>query len=329
MGKRSLVALVTGVLLFLMAIPAHADRDGVVRFATLPQPGPGFPEGIAADAAGNIFVGTFDFGTANVIHIFGLSGRLRDTVPLSSGVIPLGLAFDGAGSLYAADFANGHVLKFVPPFSASSTPAATFNVCGGVGSGCGLNAIAFDAAGDLFVSDSFGGKIFKIDLPGGAVSTFFEDDLLKPGSHGFPPFGANGLAFDGAGDFFIANTADDRILKLDMPAKTLSIFAESINGADGIAFDTLGRLWVAANQGDEVVALNASGRVVARRGSFEGVGPNGAPRGLLFPASIVFSRGSIYVTNLALVLTGAVGDEPEEDVTTFTVSRIPVGIAGQ
>lgn len=329
MGKRSLMALVVGGVLLVAAGPVLADHDGVARFAALPQPGPGFPEGIAADAAGNIFVATFDFGTANMIHIFGLSGRLRDTIPLPSGVVPLGLAFDGAGSLYAADFVNGDVLKFVSPFSASSTPAATFPVCGGVGDGCGLNAIAFDAAGDLFVSDSFGGNIFKIDLPGGAVSTFFEHDLLKPGSHGFPPFGANGLAFNAAGDLFIANTADDRILKLDIPAETLSTFAESINGADGIAFDGLGRLWVAANQGDEVVAVNGSGRVVARRGSFEGIGRDGAPRGLLFPASIVFSRGSIYVTNLALALTGAAGDEPEEEVTTFTVSRIPVGVGGQ
>jgi len=38
--------------------------------------------------------------------------------------------------------------------------------------------------------------------------------------------------------------------------------------------------------------------------------------------SIVISRGDIYVTNLALPLTPAEGDEPEEDVTTFTVSRI-------
>ena len=45
-------------------------------------------------------------------------------------------------------------------------------------------------------------------------------------------------------------------------------------------------------------------------------------KGLLFPASLVISRADIYVTNLALPLTPAEGDEPEEDVTTFTVSRI-------
>ena len=45
-------------------------------------------------------------------------------------------------------------------------------------------------------------------------------------------------------------------------------------------------------------------------------------KGLLFPASIVFSRGAIFVTNLALALTTPEGDEPEEEVTTYTVSRI-------
>jgi hypothetical protein len=105
---------------------------------------------------------------------------------------------------------------------------------------------------------------------------------------------------------------------------TLSTFAESINGADGILFDRKGRLWVAANQADEVVALNAAGRIVDRRGSFEGIGHDGAAKGLLFPASIVLSHGSLFVTNAALALTPATGDEPEEDVTTFTLSRIPL-----
>jgi len=238
--------------------------------------------------------------------------------------VPLGLEFDATGRLYVANFGTGDVQQFDPPFNSGSLPAHTFPVCGGFPV-CALNAITFDASGDLYVSDSFGGNVFKVDLPAGTLSTFLSDELLKPGSHGFPPFGANGLAFDAAGkNLYIANTADDRILKYEIATKTLSTFAESVNGADGITFDSRGRLWVAANQADEVVALNANGRVVERRGSFRGVGKDGAARGLLFPASVVISRGSIYVTNLALALTPAVGDEPEEDITTFTVSRIPL-----
>lgn len=312
----------------LVAGGAGADKGGIVRFATLPA-GPGHPEGIAADAKGNIYVATFDFSTTNVIHVFGANGQLQRTIPLP-GALPLGLAFDASGNLYVANFGGGNVLRFSPPFTSSSTPSATYAVCTFViFVDCGLNAIAFDAAGDLYVSDSFGGKIYKIDLPGGAVSTFASDELLKPAPppHGFPPFGANGLAFsaDGA-TLFVANTADDRILKVNVATKAVTPFSQSINGADGIVFDGQGQLWVAANQADEVVALDADGRIVDRRGSFDGIGPDGAPKGLLFPASVVISRGSLYVTNTALPLTGD-ESEPEADVTTFTVSRIPLGPA--
>jgi sugar lactone lactonase YvrE len=321
-SPRLLLSLFVAFVFVSIAEVAAADSGGVERFATLPKPGPGFPEGIAADHAGRIYVSTFDFSTDNVIHVFGRNGHLQTTISLP-GVVPLGLEFDQAGNLYVANFVGGTVLKFTPPFNSGSLPAQTFAVCGGAGAGCGLNALAFDAAGDLYASDSFGGNVFKLDLPSGAVSTLVANDLFKPGSHGFPPFGANGLAFDAAGgNLYIANTADDRILKYELASGALSVFAESINGADGIAFDRHGRLWVAANQGDEIVALNAKGRVVERLGSFRGVGKDGAAKGLLFPASIVISRGSIYVTNLALALTAAVGDEPEEDVSTYTVSRI-------
>jgi sugar lactone lactonase YvrE len=321
------IAVACGVGMVRADDELQVNRNAALRFATLPTPGPGHPEGIAADQAGNIYVATFEFSTPNVIHVFTRTGRLATTIPLPS-VVPLGLAFDAAGSLYVADFLNGDILRFDPPFTSASQPTATFDVCAGAGGGCGLNAITFDAAGDLYVSDSFGGNVFKIDLPGGATSTFFSDEQLRPGSHGFPGFGANGLAFDAAGiNLYIANTADDRVLRLNVATtpKTLSTFAESINGADGVAFDKQGRLWVAANQSDEVVALNANGRVVAKLGDFQGIRNDGSPRGLLFPASLVIVDDEIFVTNLALPLTADVaGDEPEEDVTRWTVSRIKV-----
>lgn len=325
MLKRSL-ALMLPLLAMGFATPALADVDGVVRFATLPKPGPGFPEGIAADQHGRIFVATFDFSTTNAIYVLDRNGKVDETIALPD-VVPLGMEFDGAGNLYVANFVGGTILKFSPPFNSGSVPVQTFPVCGGAGAGCGLNAITFDAAGELYVSDSFGGNVFKLDMPSGALSTFIDGtnplyDNLKPGSHGFPPFGANGLAFDAAGqNLYIANTADDRVLRYNVASGALTTFAESVNGADGIAFDQKGRLWVAANQGDEVVALNSNGRIVERVGSFQGVGNDGAAKGLLFPASIVISRGNVYVTNLALFLNGTAGDEPEEDVSTYTVSR--------
>jgi SMP-30/Gluconolactonase/LRE-like region len=190
------------------------------------------------------------------------------------------------------------------------------------------NALTFDSEGRLYISDSFQGAIFRINSPAacapcgvGDVTLVVHDPLLA--TAGFPPFGANGLALNGnESALFIANTGDDRILKLDLVTNVITVFAESINGADGIAFDKRGRLWVAANQADEVVGLNANGRVVARLGDFQGLGNDGTARGLLFPASLVIVDDEIFVTNLALPLNGTAGDEPEEDVTRYTISRI-------
>ncbi|MGH8661613.1 MAG: SMP-30/gluconolactonase/LRE family protein [Burkholderiales bacterium] len=194
------------------------------------------------------------------------------------------------------------------------------------------NAMVLNRHGNvLYISDSFQGAIFRIsNLPGCApncnVEKISHDPLLA--TAGFPPFGANGLALSrDEKTLFIANTGDDRVLKFDLTLPPLSmnavsVFAESINGADGLAIDKHGRVWVAANQADEVLALNEHGRIVARLGEFRGIRRNGTPNGLLFPASLVIVDDEMFVTNLALPLNNITGDEPEEDVSRWTVSRL-------
>ena len=101
---------------------------------------------------------------------------------------------------------------------------------------------------------------------------------------GFPPFGANGLAISADGKaLFVANTGDDRVLKVDVATQVVSVFAERVNAADGIAFDASARLWAATNHADEVVTFDENGRVIARLGGFQGINRDGTPNGLLFP----------------------------------------------
>ena len=309
--------LITLVAIFALAAvlvdtqPATADR-GVSRFATLPA-GPGHPEGIAADGAGNIYAASFEFSGVNNIYVFGSNGRPKDTIALN-GHVPLGMQFGPDGKLYVADYGNGAVLQLAPPGHAITR---TYPVCTGAGTTCGLNGITFDSAGLLYVSDSFGGNVFTVNTTSGAVGVYVHHDLLTPGSHGFPGFGANGLAFKGT-DLYVANTADDRILKVSA-TKVVTTFVESINGADGIAWDSSGRLWVCANQENVLYVLNGEGRVLDIIGGFEGV-RDGTPQGLLFPASPVQSRGSIYVTNTALDFRHFFADEGT--ITHFTLSRV-------
>jgi len=326
------------------------EWTGVEQFAVLPD-GVRYPEGITANpATGEIYVGTFDFGpNSNKLLRFGKNGHLvaqRDF----GGTPLLGLEFDAAHNKVfilnvgaskvqriAAAFDNTTAVEDVAAIPAIGAPdprivgnpeGSSDTITFGSSGFPAPNAMVFDHAGNLYVSDSFQGAIFRIDnartcAPPCAVTLVSHDSLLA--TAGFPPFGANGLALNAAETvLFIGNTGDNRVLKMDMATKAVSVFAESVHGADGLLFDAGGRLWAAANQADELVALNDKGRVVARVGGFDGIRHDGTPRGLLFPASMVIVRDHMYVTNLALPLTPAVGDEPEEDVTRWTVARFKV-----
>jgi DNA-binding beta-propeller fold protein YncE len=353
MRKLAIIGIAAGLTTSVAATMTwarddHDDhRDGVERFVTLPS-GVRFPEGVTANPSnGDIFVATFDAaGGQNKLLRYSRHGRLVAQVDIDGPM--LGLAFDGLHhKVYVTRFGSGAIQRIDAYFDGSrlpetvatlpnigapgprtegnpdgSTDTTTFGFSGGA---LAPNAMAFDQQGRLYVSDSFQGAVFRIEstdgcAPSCAVKTVIQHPLLA--TAGFPPFGANGLALDRSETtLFIANTGDDRVLKLDLNSKVLTVFTESINGADGLLFDRKSRLWAAANQSDELVALNGNGRVIKRIGSFEGI-RHGTPNGLLFPASMVIVDDNMYVTNLALPLTDAVGDEPEEDVTHWTVSRI-------
>jgi DNA-binding beta-propeller fold protein YncE len=357
MKKIALACAAAGVLASGIARADDDDRwdrrEAVHEFVTLPA-GVRFPEGITANKrTGEIYVGTFDFGpNANKLLRYSRHGKLLASRDFD-GTPLLGLAFDREhGQVYianvqdlaglgpakiqriAADFAAGTPVidvANVPSVGAPGNrvvgnPDGSNDVIQFGNNAPAPNALAFDRHGGLYISDSFQGAVFHIANVAAcpavcSVTTVVHDPLLA--TAGFPPFGANGLALSRDGEtLFVANTGDDRILKVDLAAKTVSVFTESINGADGLAFDDDGRLWAAANQNDEVVAVNDKGRVIKRLGEFQGIGRDGAPRGLLFPASLVIVDDWMYVTNLALPLNGVAGDEPEEDVTRWTVSRI-------
>ena len=363
MKTRHLILFAIPLLILMAAVTGPAfpdegrsnrlfiDRD-VDTFAVLPD-GVRFPEGITANPAnGDIYVATFDTGAPNKLLRYNRRGHLIASLDFG-GTPLLGLEFDRASKkVYianvgdfagdvskiqrvAADLTQLEDVALIPAIGAPA-PRTVDNPDGSsdtitFGSGARVpNAMVFDRHGNLYVSDSFQGAVFKITNPAGcapncSVLTLSHDPLLA--TAGFPPFGANGLAFNGDETaLFVANTGDDRVLKitdLTSASPLVGIFAESLNGADGLVVDKrTGLLWVATNQADEVVALNAVGRIVAKLGAFRGIRRNGTPDGLLFPASPVIVGDEIFVTNLALPLTSVAGDEPEEDVTRWTVSKM-------
>lgn len=325
----SVVALIFAALLPLGSLAW--DRGEVERFASLPHDAR-HPEGITADRHGRIYVTTFDItagGSPGQLLVFGRHGELerRLSIAGSSNVL-LGLAFHPQhGALLVIDFGNQQVLKVNPHTGASSLFA---KIPGGA---AGPNALTFDRDGNVYVSDSFQGVVWKTGPAGGTPVEWVKSPLLA--TSGVPPFGANGLAFNKRGDtLFVANTGNDQIVRIPVAGgvpEEPAVFVNSVNGADGLIIDHDDNLWICANQADEIVVLDKTGRVIAKLGDFDGLTRSGAPRGLLFPASLVRSGDWIYVTNLSLDLR-AFGLAPPvdafwaADVKRHTIARLKARI---
>ena len=332
------VAILLGIQL---ATPVSAwERGDVDVLAVLPDVTPGVPssvEGLTVGPDGNIYVPSFGFNTKGalsgnaVLYVIKPNGNLLRQVTIkNSSPHPLGLAFNPlTGQLLVLDFGAGQVLN-VDPVTGNSSPFM------GPVANSGLNALTFDKVGNVYISDSFNGTIWKTGPHGGAFTAWASDPLLAPGSGLTPPFGANGVAFNNAGTvMFVANTATHQIIQIPVnpngTAGTPSIFITGINGPDGIAIDRDDNLWVCANQEDDIIVINKKGKVIAKLGDFDGI-DDGVVRGLLFPASLAFSRDgkTLYVSNLTLYLPYATGSAQSASVDSawtlkakhYTVSKM-------
>src|SRR5207237_5048749 len=168
------------------------------------------------------------------------AGQMTRVIPVAAGDALLGELFVG-GQIYVADnngdFSGGRVDRVNVATGAVTVIASGF---------ANTNAFERDGNGTLYVSDSFRGAVYTVNPTTGATAQWIQSELLR--SHGFPGFGANGLAFDATrSNLYVANTGDDRIFRIavtrDGSAGALSIFADG--AAINAAHNTTGALDVA------------------------------------------------------------------------------------
>ena len=323
--------------LLTQTTPAAAfDRGNADIFAVLPAGATG-PEGLTVAPNGDVYVATFGFNnTAAVpgpgkVYVYDDGGHLLRTLSVAgSSSHLLGIAFHPhSQSLLVIDFGNAQVLA-VDRQTGTASPFITLPAA--QRANAGLNALTFDSSGNIYVSDSFQGIIWKTGSGGGQATAWVTDPLLT--TTGVPPFGANGLQFNKAGNaLLVANTGSDTVVKIPVSAGTPgapTVLVNSINGADGLLLDDHDNIWLCANQSDEIVVLDPTGKIIAKLGDFNGL-DDATPQGLFFPASLDFSpdKRTLYVTNLALDLrlavaptVMAVDSQWAAQVKRYTVSKL-------
>src|SRR5882762_9204304 len=143
------------------------------------------PTCVATDSAGNVYVGDTGNLTIRKITPAGEVTTLAGTAGASGGTdatgaaarftAPMGLATDGAGNVYVADWLD-HAIRKITPAGVVTTFAGK---AGAVGSadGTGPKArffsptdVAVDGAGNVYVAD-WGNDTIRRITPAGAVST--------------------------------------------------------------------------------------------------------------------------------------------------------------
>jgi serine/threonine-protein kinase len=232
---------------------------------------------------------------------------------------PSGLAIDGAGKIYVADFDNQRV-RVIGVDGNVSTLAGNGNVGFADGPGqqalfAGPSGLALDAAGNVYVADRDNQRIRKI-TPNGTVSTVagtgergFADG---PGSRAkFSQPGA--LAVDRAGAIYVADFDNQRIRKIDTAGNVTTFAGSGAKGyADGpgpqaqfsspsaITVDSSGSLFVVDFDSPRVRKITPDGTVSTVTGSGDKGNADGPPSKAQFarPGGLTVDRaGNVYIAD--------------------------------
>jgi len=201
------------------------------------------PQGIAADASGNIYVSDLGDNIIRKITSAGVVSTLagRGTAGYADGTgtsavfnKPVGLAVDGFGNVYVADKGN-NAIRMITSAGVVTTLAglaSTASQIDGTGTAATFNApngVAVDASGNVYVADQGNNTIRKV-TSGGVVTTLTGTNLTRS-IIGSPA----GICLDKNSNIYVTD-ANGRILEISN-ANVLYSLAGS-TGATGLTNGT-------------------------------------------------------------------------------------------
>jgi sugar lactone lactonase YvrE len=331
--------------------------------------------GVAVDRAGTLFIadtnnrrirrvstsGIITTVAGNGTYGFSGDGGLATSAQLSvGGSDPSamgGLAFDGAGNLFIADTHNHRVRK-VSPSGTITTIAGngTRGFSGDAGPAASAqlrfpNGVAVDDRGNLFIADYGNSRIRKV-FPSGVITTVAGNGAWGFSGDGEPATsaelgGPTGVAVDGTGNLFIADSNNWRIRKVS-PGGIITTVAGAgfISGSSedgipatdaklywqcgGLAVDRAGNLFIAACLGGRVRKVSPDGIIttVAGGGTLRGASADGglATSASLRPVGVaVDSAGNLFIATADFDWDVSGGDERIHKVSAEGIITVIAG----
>ena len=296
------------------------------------------PSGVALDGAGNLYIvdqsnhrirKVDSTGTITTIAGTGLYGFSGDGGAATAAQLgfPYGVAVDGADNLYIADRSNQRIRK-VDSAGTITTIAGTgeggFSGDGGPATVAELSSpygVAVDGAGNLYIVDWFNQRIRKVDSAG-TITTIAGTDLYGFSGDGGAATAAQldspiGVAVDGAGNLYIADTSNHRIRKVDSTGTITTIAGTGERGFSGdggaattaqldspygVAVDGAGNLYIVDQRNHRIRKVDSTGTITTIVGTgvrgFGGDGGAATAAQLDFPYGVaVDGAGNLYIAD--------------------------------
>jgi len=240
------------------------------------------PQGVSVDTAGNLYIADFgnvrirkvDVATGIITTVAGngVSAYSGDGGPATSAglVAPGEVDVDSSGNLYIVDY-NGCRIRKVAEGTGIITTVAGNGTVGYSGDGGPATSaefqfpagVAIDNTGNVYIADQRNDRVRKVDATTGIITT-----VVGNGTQGFAGDGGAAtsaelyypgtLAFDAAGNLYIADQFNNRIRRVDAGTGVITTLA----GTGQTVFSGDGGVATKANLGGPLgIALDGAGNI--------------------------------------------------------------------
>src|SRR6266699_5548734 len=225
------------------------------------------PLAVAVDRQGNLFIddrGNLRIrrvdGATGLITTFagnGTAGPIGDGGPATSASLigPAGVAVDGAGNVFIAEFVGCRIRRVDAQTGTISTVAGNgvpgFGGDGGPATSASLHdphGVTVDDAGNLFIADGYNYRIRRVDASTGLIGTIAGNGTYGFSGDGGPATSASlsipwGAGLDTSGNLLIADTDTSHIRRVNLATGVI----DTIGGNGWIGFSGDGGLSTGAS----------------------------------------------------------------------------------